>query len=197
MARKAVRTAAHSASKTKKTVKATAAHYETKREGVHRSGNGNGAGHRNGNGAFAFTVPSIESMTEDFKSRWSEGAERLRAAFGQVGGFDTARASAEEVAEIWRDSFERAGKTARELNLQAISYAQGDINRFFDAARALLGAKSVKEWSEIQTQFVREQVETQMRQSKELGELSLEAAREAFAPITENVASAMQKLRTR
>lgn len=193
MARKTAKTSP----KAKKTVKATAAHFETKAE--HKNGNGHSAKNGNGN-AFAFAVPSLENLTADFQSRWTEGAERMRAAFGQfgnVGGLDQARASAEEVAEIWRDSIGRAGKSAREVNLQAISYAQGDLNRFFDAARALLGAKSVKEWTEIQTQFVRESVETQMRQSKELGELSMEAAREALAPITENVQTAMQKLRTR
>jgi hypothetical protein len=195
MAGKTVRTAAHSGQATRKTVKAAAAHYESKSENGAHKANGH---HRNGSTSpFTFNVPGFESLTE----RWTEGAERMRAAFtqmgGQFGGLEQARASAEEVAEIWRDSIDRVGKTAREINLQAISYAQDDVNRFFDAARALLNAKSIKEWSEIHTQFLREHVETHLRQSKELGELSMEAARETFAPLAENVATAMQKLRTR
>jgi hypothetical protein len=176
-------------------VKATATHHETKSEnGAHRSGNGH---HKNGStSSFGFTVPGFEALS-DLQSRWTEGAERMRAAFTQFGGLDGARASAEEVAEIWRDSIDRVGKTAREINLQAISYAQDDVNRFFDAARALLNAKSVREWSEIHTQFVREHVETHLRQSKELGELSMEAARETLGPIAENVTSVIQKLRAR
>ena len=201
MAGKTVRTAAHSAtSPKKKTVKAAAAQYESKssQESAPRTnGHAKNGHHRNGSTAFNFTVPSLENFAEDMRSRWTEGAEKMRAAFGQFGGLETARASAEEVAEIWRDSLDRAGKTAREIHLQAIAYAQDDANRFFDAARALLNAKSIREWSEIQTQFVREHVETQLRQSKELGELSVEAAKEAFGPLAENVTTALQKLRPR
>ena len=196
MAGKTVRTAAHSGQATRKTktVKASAAHYETKTEnGAHRNGNGH---HRNGSTtSFGFNVPGVEALN-DIQSRWAEGAERFRAAFTQFGGVGNTR-SAEEVAEIWRDSIDRVGKSAREIHLQAISYAQDDVNRFFDAARALLNAKSVKEWSEINTQFLREHVETQIRQTKELSELSVEAAKEALGPIAHNVTTAMQKLRTR
>lgn len=143
-----------------------------------------------------FTFPAFDKISGEFRERFADTAERVRETFGSVGGgLGAARDTASDALEALKKSYGRAGKGVREVNLQALEFVQDDANRFFDMVKAVFGAGSVKEALEIQGDFVRTQFQTQVRQAREIGQMSLEATRDVMTPISETVSDVVSKVR--
>lgn len=139
-----------------------------------------------------FAFPGFEKFGEELRERIENGSERVREAFG---GFGDARETATEALEALRDAYARAGKGLREVNLQAIEFAQKDAHRFFEMVKEVLEADSLRDAFQIQGEFVRAQFERQVKQARELGQMTVDATRDAFDPISETVSDVVGKIR--
>ncbi len=139
-----------------------------------------------------FTIPGFENLASEVRERFEAGAQRMRETFGNFAG---AREGATEALEAVREAAGRAGRGWRDVNLQAIEYAKKDVSAFFDMMKDVFEADTVREAFEIQGSFVREQLQRQMKQARELGQMTADATRDAFKPVTETVTEVVEKIR--
>lgn len=135
-----------------------------------------------------FGPTAFLKLGEDLRERVVAGATTMRDAFKNFGGqFGFMRESAGETAEAVRESISLAGQGVREVNLQLVEFAQKDLNRFFDLQKSLLQAKSIKEVLEIQSDYLKTQIDYQVKQMRAINEMAVEAAKEAAEPLTAQV----------
>lgn len=185
------------AAKAPKAPKALKAAAPKARRSPKAEANGHDTGTFKMEGLFGFG--GFERLGEEIRERFSEGAERMRETFGSMGGnlpgLGSLRSAAGETVEVMREAAGLAGKNMREVNLQIVAYVQDDINRFFEMAKAVVQAKSLREAMEIQGEFVRTQLETQLKQIRTIGQMTVDSARDTFEPITEKVTATVERFR--
>jgi len=99
--------------------------------------------------------------------------------------------------KVGKDNFEAAVRAYNETNkgFQAIvaEVTNSSKKAFEDGTRAfeqLVGAKSVEQAFEIQTQYAKKAYETYMAQMSKLGEMYVGLARTAYTPVEEATAKA-------
>ncbi len=124
--------------------------------------------------SFNGTFESVRERFDDVPGQMKENLEAVRSA-------------ANETAQVLRDSSSIAVDGVRTVNLQLLENAQADWNRFFEATRSLIEAKDFREAFEIQSEFVQEAVQAQVKQVREVSELTVEKTKESFEPISSGV----------
>jgi hypothetical protein len=97
--------------------------------------------------------------------------------------------------KMGKDNFEAAVRSYGELNkgLQAIGAKLTDYSKraFEDATRAfeqLVGAKSIEQAFEIQSQYAKKAYDAYMAEASKIGEMYVALARSAYKPIEQAVA---------
>lgn len=121
----------------------------------------------------------FETLSERAKDAWEATQERVKAA----------RENAADALGVVRSSLEVAGAGVRDVNLKVIEFAQADANAYFNAVKKVATAKSVKEAFEAQTAYVRAQFQTSVKNARTVRELAAEAAKDAFKPVRDGIAS--------
>jgi len=96
----------------------------------------------------------------------------------------------EEFQKVGKDGFDAAVKSFGEMNkgFQAIAAEVTDYSKkaFEDSTRAfeqLLGAKSVEQAVEIQSQYAKKAYDTYMAEMSKIGEMYAGLARDAYKPV--------------
>ena len=96
----------------------------------------------------------------------------------------------EEFQKVGKDGFDAAVRSFGEVNkgFQAIAAKVTDYSKkaFEDGTRAfeqLLGAKSVEQAIEIQSQFAKKAYDTYIAEMSKLGEMYVAIARDAYKPV--------------
>src|SRR6478735_9809974 len=96
----------------------------------------------------------------------------------------------EEFQKVGKDGFDAAVKSFGEMNkgFQAIAAEVTDYSKksFEDGTRAfeqLIGAKSVEQAIEIQSQFAKKAYDTYIAEMSKLGEMYVAVARNAYKPV--------------
>ena len=107
----------------------------------------------------------------------------------------------EEFQKVGKDGFDAAVRSFGEVNkgFQAITAKVTDYYKkaFEDGTRAfeqLIGAKSVEQAFEIQTQYAKKAYDTYMAEMSKLGEMYVGLTRNAYKPVEEVVAKAAKKV---
>jgi hypothetical protein len=107
----------------------------------------------------------------------------------------------EEFQKVGKDGFDAAVRAFGEVNkgFQAITAKVTDYYKkaFEDGTRAfeqLIGAKSVEQAFEIQTQYAKKAYDTYMAEMSKLGEMYVGLTRNAYKPVEEVVAKAAKKV---
>ena len=107
----------------------------------------------------------------------------------------------EEFQKVGKDGFDAAVRSFGEVNkgFQTITANVTDYYKkaFEDGTRAfeqLIGAKSVEQAFEIQTQYAKKAYDTYMAEMSKLGEMYVGLARNAYKPVEEVVAKAAKKV---
>ena len=107
----------------------------------------------------------------------------------------------EEFQKVGKDGFDAAVRSFGEVNkgFQAITAKVTDYYKkaFEDGTRAfeqLIGAKSVEQAFEIQTQYAKKAYDTYMAEMSKLGEMYVGLTRNAYKPVEEVVAKAARKV---
>lgn len=125
-----------------------------------------------------------EAGTVDFSKILEDGRNRMKEAVERMSSrWDSLRTSARETGDVMQESNSAAIQGMRDVNEQALENLQSDMDRAFDAMRALFEVRSFTDFMQIQNDFVRESMEAQLNQARSLSELSMSAARAAFEPL--------------
>ena len=121
----------------------------------------------------------FETLGDRAKGAWEAAQERVK----------NARENAADAFGVVRSSLEVAGAGVRDVNLKVIEFAQADVNAYFNAVKKVATAKSIKEAFEAQTAYVRAQFQTNVKNVRTVRELAAEAAKDAFKPVRDGIAS--------
>lgn len=111
-----------------------------------------------------FEIPdAVRDMAE-------RNVEQARQAYQQF--VDMARQAQEVVAK----SSGAMAESARDIQVQALRYAEENINASFNFASDLARARDLKDYVDIQTRYAQRQVQTFTSQAQDLGRLMTDAA---------------------
>ena len=103
----------------------------------------------------------------DVPAQMREGAEKSLEQARKA--LDTYIGAARRAAETMEQSADTTRARSREMAERTLSSAEENIHAALDLAERLLRAKSPQEAVQIQTEFVRAQVESMQAQMRELG----------------------------
>jgi len=121
------------------------------------------------------------SMPESVRSL----AETLATQNREI--YERTRESMEDAIDVLETTFDKAGQGTAALNKKVMDIAQTNINSGFDLAKELASVRSLTEYLEIQSTFMRSQFEQLSAQAGEVRELAMEVADQTSAPAKEHL----------
>lgn len=139
-----------------------------------------------------------------------KGTEFVQKGYDQVLGatreqLEKASASAfkvyEEVSKFQKDNYDAYlaassifAKGAENVGKAWMSLTQESLENAAQTAKALLGAKTLREAVDLQSDFAKSNFDKLVAESTKLSELSVKVANEAFAPLNARVNVAVEKM---
>jgi len=132
------------------------------------------------------TAPATQSV-QSFAEQAGETPEAVRAfAEKTIAQFRETyaqtRQSMEEATRALEVSLEQASKGTSEFNTKVMEMAQRNVNSGFDFARKLASARTQAEAVELQTAFMRQQLDAVKAQAEEIQQLTARIATDASQP---------------
>ncbi|PZV38457.1 phasin [Mesorhizobium kowhaii] len=118
-----------------------------------------------------------------------KGVEQTKEAYAKV------KTGAEETQKALEASFETAKAVGSNLSLKTIAVLRANTEAAFSHFEALVSVKSPSEFVELQTAFVRKQVEQTVEQAKELQAAATKAAEDISRPIKSAFEKAVKELK--
>lgn len=96
------------------------------------------------------------------------------------------------------DAFVTAGNVAAKgfetINAEVIAYSKSQFEDQVSAAKALMGAKTLQEFIELQNDYAKSAFEAYTAYSTKLSEVATKVAQDAFAPINAQVQATVEKM---
>jgi len=115
---------------------------------------------------------------------FNAGADAIKAGFDKViAGYDTAVGYGKDTAEAVIKSATIAGKSAETLHNEIYAYTKQSMENSIAAGKAVLGAKSVHEAIEVQTDYAKSAFENYVAELSRFNQLVTAAAKDSFAPL--------------
>jgi hypothetical protein len=112
-------------------------------------------------------------------------------------GVDQAQAAFDKANDLAHSNvqlFDAAATACRnriaDIQMKAVEYTQNTTAAAFAHARSLFAVKEPAEFFALQQDFLRQQAESFQRQSAELGQLSVQLAKETAKPVQEGMVKA-------
>jgi len=124
-----------------------------------------------------FPTFDASKATEQFRDFAEKGMEQTKEVYAKM------KTNAEEAQKVLETSFETVKSAGSEVSLKAISAMRANAELTFSHLEALVGAKSVSEYVELQTAFLRKGVEQTVEQVKDLQAASTKALEEVSKPV--------------
>ncbi|GGD97373.1 phasin [Aureimonas endophytica] len=125
-------------------------------------------------------------MTETFRNMTQKSMEQSREAYGRM------KSAAEDATRTLESTMENAHQGSLQISKRAIDAMRRNADLGFSHLEKLMSAKSFAEVIELQTSYVRQQIEAATDQVKEMQALTqslaqdmLKPGREAFQRATE------------
>ncbi|RWB02569.1 MAG: phasin [Mesorhizobium sp.] len=128
-------------------------------------------------------------VTDQFRAVAEKGVEQSKEALSKLA------TGAEATQKALESSFETAKTASNELSLKTIAALRANVEASFSHLEALVTVKSPSEFVELQTDFLRKQVEKTVEQSKELQAAATKAAEDVSKPIKDVYEKAMKDLK--
>lgn len=116
-------------------------------------------------------------------------------------GAEMAAKSYDDVIAFNQDNFDAmvefgkaTAKGVEELNAEVLAFNKVAIEENVAAAKAVMGAKTVQEAVDLQTEWAKAWFDSYMSQATKVGELTAKVAQEAFAPVNDRFSTAVEKM---
>ena len=139
----------------------------------------------------------VKDAAENVETAMKSGTEALKAGFEKaVKNYDQFVGYGKETVEAYVKSANAAGKGAETLHNEIYSYSKQSIEDSIAAAKTLLGAKSVHEAFELQSDFAKTAFNAYVGEMTKLSELFVVTAKEAFEPLQGRVQAFVEVVQT-
>jgi phasin len=115
-------------------------------------------------------------FAESFRDFAEKGAQQSREAYAKM------KTAAEDAGKTVEATMQNAQAGTVELGLKAIDALRTNAENSLSHMEALLGVKSVAEFFELQTSFIRKQAELTTEQAKSMQETSKKVAEKLAKP---------------
>ncbi len=126
----------------------------------------------------------IEKTVELTKSHF----EKTAKGFGDVAAFN------KDTVEALVKSANATAKAMESINAEILAYSKQSVEDSIQATKAIMSARSVKEFFELQTDYSKTTFDSLVNESTKLTDLFVGATKEAFAPIQNRVTAAVEKV---
>jgi phasin len=138
---------------------------------------------------FAYPTFDASKATDQIRAFTEKGVEQSKEALAKF------KAGSEETQKALESSFETAKAVGSDLSLKTIAVLRANADAAFSHFEALIAVKSPSEFVELQTAFVRKQVETAVEQAKELQAVTTKAVEDVSKPIKSAIEKAVKELK--
>jgi len=135
--------------------------------------------------------PTFEAnaATDQFRVFAEKGMEQSKEAFSRFKqGADTAQ-------KAFEASFENARTASNEISSKSIAAMRASTDLTFSHMEALLGIRSITDFGELQSSFMRKQYELAMNQVKDVQAVSTKGAEDVTEPVKDVVQRAWTDLK--
>ena len=136
-----------------------------------------------------FPTFDASKATDQFRVFAEKGVEQSKEAYTKM------KTGAETAQKALETTFETAKSAGSELSLKTLSTMRSNAELGFSHVEALMGVKSVSEFIELQTAFLRKQAEALAEQAKELQAVATTAAETVSKPVKDAVSKVMADLK--
>ena len=134
-----------------------------------------------------FSIASFDpsKLAESFRDFAEKGAQQSKEAYAKL------KSAGEEAGKTLEATVQTAQAGSVEIGLKAIDALRVNAESSLSHMEALLGVKSVAEFFELQTSFLRKQAELTVEQAKSLQETTKQVAEKVAKPSKEAAEKAM------
>jgi len=135
--------------------------------------------------------PSFDASkaTDQIRAFAEKGVEQSKEAYAKL------KTGAEETQKVLESTYETAKTVSSDLSLKTIAVLRANAEAGFSHLEALVGARSLSEVVELQTAFVRKQVEASVKQAKDFQAVATKAAEDVSKPVKAAVEKAFSELK--
>ncbi len=140
----------------------------------------------------------VKSSQEAATKQYEQAAELARQQVEQVS--DVASRGYSDVISLNKDNVEAvvrastiAGERFETVGRELVSFAQKQMDNHVENTRKLFAAKNPQEFFALQSSIIRENFDAVVAESRKVGELSTQAANDAFEPIQSQAKTAFEK----
>jgi phasin len=139
---------------------------------------------------FSFSVFDPARLTQSWREFAEQGATHSRDAYGRM------KTAAEEASRTMESTIHSAQAGTMEMSLKAIDALRTNAEMSLSHMESLMGAKSLSEFLELQTSFVRKQAELTVEQAIAMQDAARKVAGEVARPGQEAAEKAMDAFKT-
>jgi phasin len=136
-----------------------------------------------------FPTFDASKATDQFRAFAEKGVEQSKEAYTKL------KSGAETTQKAIESTLETAKTAGNDVSLKTIAAMRANTEAGFSHLEALLGVKSVSEFVELQTAFVRKGVEMTVEQAKDIQAVTTKAAEEVSKPMKDAFEKAMKELK--
>ncbi|WP_192248060.1 phasin [Mesorhizobium caraganae] len=124
--------------------------------------------------------------TEQFRAVVDRGVEQSKQAFSKLSS------DAETTQRAFESTFEMAKTTSNEVSLKTIAALRANAEAGFTHLETLVAVKSLSEFFELQTAFLRKQIEESAEQAKGFQAVMMRATEDVSKPIKDAFEKALK-----
>lgn len=123
--------------------------------------------------------PSFDASraTDQIRTFAEKGVEQSKEAYAKM------KNGTEEAKKVMESTYETAKTASSDLSLKSVAAFRANAEAGFSHLEALIGAKSLSEVVELQTAFLRKQVEMTVEQTKDFQTAASRAAEDVAKPL--------------
>jgi phasin len=136
-----------------------------------------------------FPTFDASKATDQFRAFAEKGVEQSKEAYTKL------KSGAETTQKAIESTLETAKTAGNDVSLKTIAAMRANTEAGFSHLEALLGVKSVSEFVELQTAFLRKGVEMSVEQAKDIQAVTTKAAEEVSKPMKDAFEKAMKELK--
>ncbi|QPC86812.1 phasin [Mesorhizobium sp. NBSH29] len=141
------------------------------------------------NETIEFPTFDASKATDQFRAFAEKGAEQSKETYSKM------KTGAEEAQKALETTLETAKSVGGDLSLKTIAAMRANADAGFSHLEALAGVKSISDFVELQTAFMRKSFETAVEQGKELQSIGSKAATDVSKPVKDVFEKAMKELK--
>ena len=136
-----------------------------------------------------FPTFDASQATDQMRAMAEKGVEQTKEAYAKM------KDGAETTQKALEETFEAARTSGNEMSLKSIAAMRAGSEANLSHMEALIGAKSLSDVMELQTAFLRKQMEMTVEHAKELQALSTKSFEDVAKPMRSLVEKSMKELK--